>query len=298
VRAAPTLALGTAQWGRAYGISNRSGPPSREQLTRMLKAAESNGVATLDTARAYGSEEVIGELLGGDKRWRIVTKLAPDLLDGNPPEPEVRRRTEASLAASLSALRVERLEALLVHRARHRDHPPLWDVLRGWKDSGRISAIGVSAESPSLALQYLEDPEVDVLQVASSLFDQRLSREGFFERARGLGKEVFVRSVFLQGAPFLPEAELADRLPGLLEPVREVRRHLLGSTRSLQEILLVYARDHFRASLVIGAETPEQLGEILSAWRSSPLEGPLEELTQRGWDLPDEVLDPSRWLRR
>ena len=72
------LALGTVQWGLAYGIANRQGRPTPQEVGEILARARAAGVTTLDTARAYGdSEGVIGEFIGDAPDWRIVTKLDP-----------------------------------------------------------------------------------------------------------------------------------------------------------------------------------------------------------------------------
>ena len=55
------LALGTAQFGLAYGINNKSGQTQLSEVQSILSEAKRCGVDTLDTAAAYGqSEEVLG----------------------------------------------------------------------------------------------------------------------------------------------------------------------------------------------------------------------------------------------
>ena len=57
------LALGTVQFGINYGISNKNGQVSIEEVGRILDYAKENGINTLDTASLYGtSEEVLGQL--------------------------------------------------------------------------------------------------------------------------------------------------------------------------------------------------------------------------------------------
>ncbi len=66
----------------------------------------------------------------------------------------------------------------------------------------------------------LEEPDIEVLQVASSLLDLRLYRQGFFPRARELGRTIYVRSVFLQGVGHLAPETLPPALVDLVEPMR------------------------------------------------------------------------------
>ena len=71
------LALGTAQFGNNYGISNKNGIVSPNMAARILSLAIKNGVDTIDTAISYGeAENIIGKYCKRDVK--IVTKL-PEL---------------------------------------------------------------------------------------------------------------------------------------------------------------------------------------------------------------------------
>ena len=60
----PQLALGTAQFGLRYGITNAGGKVAPSLACTLLKQANEAGVAFIDTAQAYGNaEQVLGESL-------------------------------------------------------------------------------------------------------------------------------------------------------------------------------------------------------------------------------------------
>ena len=66
------LAIGTAQFGLDYGVSNQNGQVSQYDVERILKAAQTAGVQTLDTASDYGNSELsLG--LAGINRFEVVT---------------------------------------------------------------------------------------------------------------------------------------------------------------------------------------------------------------------------------
>jgi predicted aldo/keto reductase-like oxidoreductase len=68
------LAIGTAQFGMRYGISNVSGKVSLADGEAILKYAASAGIDTIDTAMAYGdSEQVLGNI--GLEGFNVVKKL-------------------------------------------------------------------------------------------------------------------------------------------------------------------------------------------------------------------------------
>src|SRR5256885_1717623 len=70
------MALGTAQFGLAYGVANSVGQVTIASVQQILARASAAGLDTLDTAVAYGeSESVLGR--AGVSNWRIVSKLPP-----------------------------------------------------------------------------------------------------------------------------------------------------------------------------------------------------------------------------
>ena len=293
------LVLGAVQWGGPYGIANRSGPPDDAELTALLAAAAAAGVRAIDTARSYGESEVRIGRLGAPARFAVGTKLAPDLDTGAPSPGEARARAAESLAASRRALGVTRLDTVLLHRAAHRHAAggAIWELLRAERAAGGIGCLGISAASPEQAEAALADPEVERIQVAASLLDQRLERAGFFARAQAAGKAVDVRSVFLQGVAHLAPAALPPHLAPLapLLAALEARARDLG-LRGLAEACLLYAAALPGVRLVLGFERTDQLTAALASWRR----GPLRARRASGADrrvppLDPALLDPARW---
>lgn len=284
------IALGTAQWGLRYGIANRTGRPDEGEVARMLDLARAAGVDTLDTARAYGeSESVLGRLAAPD-RFRVVTKLAPS---ATTPE-----EAQASLDASRRALRRERLDVLLLHRVaqRHAAGGGVWRLLCRERDEGRIGRIGLSALHPEEALEAVRDPEVSVLQVASSLLDRRLAARGFFEEAAARRVEVHVRSAYLQGVAFLDPETLPEHLAPARPSLEAVAAFAAERRVPPHAVFLAWALSLGAARVVLGAEKADQLAANLEALvlaRSLALAA--AAFAEGLPDLPESVLDPSRW---
>ena len=299
VTAAGRLVLGSAQWSQDYGIANRTGPPGLHELQRILDTATAAGIQTIDTARAYGpAEELVGRLTAGSGGWRIVTKLADDV--AGPGARDAIAAARKSLEASRQALRRERLDAVLLHRAEHRraHGGALWRSLVEERDRGTVGELGVSVDSPEEAFAALEDPELDLIQVAASLLDQRLVRRGFFERAGDRGVEVFVRSIFLQGVAHLRPEELPSHLIDLAPVLRSIRAWATDHGQPPAAPYLHFAR-LLPASVLIGVERPAQLEEILRTWLGPmPAADVFQALTGAVPDLDARLLTPSRWPAR
>lgn len=297
------LTLGSAQWGMPYGIANRAGPPSDEALDAMLGLAHEAGVRSIDTARAYGASETrIGQVLRdapSGEQWRVITKLAPDVHEPGVGTADCLERVSTSLTESRTALGRDALPVVLLHRFAHRHAcgGKLWRTLLTERDAGRIGQLGVSAGTPEEAWAALDDPDVEVLQVASSLLDLRLVRQGFFPRAWELGRTIYVRSVFLQGVAHLDPMTL----PAFLAPAAEALRTIHAAAGRLgvtpRALFLAFAREQLPgAHPIVGCETEGQLTELLSDWSDERIDvTALADLVETLPTLDAEVVDPARW---
>ena len=302
------LTLGSAQWGMPYGIANRHGQPGDEELGAILARAAAVGITSIDTARAYGESETrIGDVLRDDDGdltgstahgWRIITKLAPDVHAEGLDIGETLDRVAKSLEDSRSALGFEALPTLLLHRFAHRHAcgGRLWRSLLAEREAGRIHSLGISAATPEEAWAALEDPDIEVLQVASSLLDLRLYRQGFFPRARELGRTIYVRSIFLQGIAHLEPDTLPPSLRDLIEPMRTISVLAAKLDVAPRALYLAFAREIPGAHPVLGCETDAQLESLLEDWESDKIDAAaMTQLVESLPTLEAEVVDPSKW---
>ena len=298
-----TLALGTVQWGMAYGIANRTGQASAADVAHMLELAAQAGIDTLDTARAYGdAEAVIGRAMAGLPseldRWRVITKVAPDVCGPGSTRESVAVATERSLEASRTHLGTDALDAVLLHRPEHRVAcgGAAWDSLRAARDAGRVAAIGVSATSPITALDAVQASDVQVMQVATSLLDRRLVAQGFFELADQRGVEVHVRSAFLQGVAFMDAGALPVGLSGFAPSLAIIDDWAAARSTTCSTAFLAYALSLPVSRVVIGCERPSQLEANLAAVEAArQLATEVSALAESLPALPDNLLDPSQW---
>ena len=293
------LVLGTVQWGLAYGIANRSGRPSIDELRRLVGEAARAGVRVLDSARAYGdAESRIGEILPVGSDWRVVTKLDPTVWSAGMTTQACLASAKHSLEASRRALGRVTPDALLLHRGGHAfvADGALWTWLSKCKAAGEVRAIGVSAESPAEAWRCLDLDGIDVMQVAASVLDQRLAKAGFFAAAAEREVEVFVRSVFLQGVAHLERDALPAHLGPLAAALAKLDALAEEAGLSIGDLFLCYARDVLPGRILIGCETMDQLTANLHTWKAASLPSRCWERMDLALDeVPDGCLDPANW---
>ena len=295
------LALGTVQWGLDYGIANQGGRASEADVVAMLALAQRSGIDTLDTARAYGeAEALLGRVLLPTAPFRLVTKLSPSVCESLPDEDAVEEAVRASLEASRRALARDHLDVVLLHRPEHRfdGDGVVWRTLKKEVALGTISALGVSASSPESALQALDDPSVRVLQVASSLLDRRLEALAFFEKARDVGVEVHLRSVFLQGLAFLEISQLPAHLLPVKESLERIDRWATEAQTTRSCVFLAYALSLGASRVLMGCERLSQLEMNLAAFREArELSAKVQDLATELPSLSAAVLNPAHWPR-
>ena len=194
------IALGTAQFGLPYGISNTHGQVDRTEMDKIWQVARGANITMLDTAIAYGnSEENIDatESVGFD----IVTKLPP--LSGT--ETLVTQWVHSQIENSLSKLKRNSVYGLLLHNpadllAANGDE--LLSALVNLKRDGLIKKFGVSIYAPTeLDSLYSQIPSFrpDIVQTPLNVIDQSIASSGWLTRLSEMNIEIHIRSVFLQG---------------------------------------------------------------------------------------------------
>ena len=256
------LALGTAQFGLDYGITNSEGKVQVEEVELILGCAKENSINTLDTAASYGnSEEVLGSI--GISDFQIITKTIP-LKNG---VDEVIKHFKQSL----TFLNKSSVNGLLIHNVNeieHKNFNTLFKELTELKRQGLVNKIGFSIYTPEQVDFLLKNFDFDLIQVPFNIFDNRLIQGGQLQALNNKGMEVHARSVFLQGvildfnnlsnyfSPWKKEFSIyqetvKDNGLSLLEcalnfvlNIREIDKVLVGvnSERQLKEIVQVVKR--------------------------------------------------------
>ena len=103
------LALGTAQFGLDYGVSNASGQVAMSEIEDILLEAKNHNINTIDTAIAYGnSESILGKV--GVSQFNIVTKLPPITRDID----DIDLWVNHQIKSSLSKMRIDKISGLFL----------------------------------------------------------------------------------------------------------------------------------------------------------------------------------------
>ena len=290
------LCLGTAQFGLAYGVTNRSGKVSEDAVATLLLQAEKAGIRWLDTAQAYGdAETVLGRHLAGAHKYRIISKLpAQRQLVFNSKDADIWEQT---FMTSCKRLGINRLEALLLHAPADLtkpggDHLEAW--LIGLRKRGLVKRIGLSIYSAD-DLEGINPELLDLVQLPLSLYDQRMLHDGTLTRLQSAGTAIHARSVYLQGLLLTPAAQWPHWINSRVRQ-RQQELEELARQRNCQliDLALGFVRSqNYLEAAVLGVCSIKELTELESAWTGI---SPWEENEWRNWALEDaDILDPRSW---
>ena len=283
------FALGTVQFGTAYGIANRSGQVNLEEAAAIIGCGRAAGLNTLDTAVAYGSSETtLGQI--GVSDWRIVTKLP--VMPSTVAEPSVWVRE--TIESSLERLGVSQLDAVLLHvpdQLLVSGGERLAAALQRAKEERLTRSVGVSIYDADALEAFMGACQIDVVQAPFNLLDRRIVTSGWAERLNAMGVELHVRSIFLQGLLLMASKERPARFQLWSQLWSKFDIWIDELRISPIEACLRFALFAVpNAKLVIGVDSERHLRQILDLPKV-PLESPpnFEHLHD------ERLITPSLW---
>ncbi|MAC40854.1 MAG: LPS biosynthesis protein [Pelagibacterales bacterium] len=279
------IALGTAQWGMNYGISNSHGIPSDEELKAVFSIAQKNNINLFDTAFEYGNaEKRLGQI--SVKENKIITKV------GSFSEHNCLKN---QLDNSFKNLDRKKIYGCLFHNSKDLiENRQLWTNLKEYKKEGKINKIGYSLYEPSVLLELLEaDIIPDVVQVPYNVLDRKF--EPYFDLLKGYNVEIHCRSVFLQGLFFKSIDELGSKFQDLIPPFIELEGIAKKTKFQILSLALCFVLQNPKIDyVVLGVETSRQLNQIIVASKQKLSKKLFEQIKSIKLDSKD-ILNPVNW---
>jgi aryl-alcohol dehydrogenase-like predicted oxidoreductase len=260
---------------------------TEEEASALMDAAWELGIATFDTADAYGggrSETWIGHWLADrGHRPQVTTKVFHSVV-GDPADRGLSRdRILRQFEGSLGRLGIDRVDTYMVHEPD--PETPLEETLgalRELSEAGNVGAIGASNVDGAWLEEALQTAPVAVVQNSYSLLDREAEREVLpFCRGRGITFTAFgplaggwLSGKYRQGEPPPPGSRMTlrpepyahlddDAVYGGLERFAEAARQ-----RGVDMPALAFAwllSDPTVAGVVVGPRRPEHFDPAVTA---------------------------------
>lgn len=251
------LALGTVQFGIDYGAFNAQGKTPLDEVRAILARAKAAGIATLDTARAYGEAEAVLAATKAPGDFDIITKC-PALDDD---DSAAAATVAAAFETSCTALGVERVHGYLLHNSRDLARPGVWVVLERLMAAGRVARVGISGYDVTEVAALVEQFPITLTQLPANVLDPWFLSSPLPDRV-----EVHVRSAFLQGFLLRDPNALPDHFAPFRETLHDFRAQAAAHELTpLQAALAPLLSSPNIAQVVVGVETLAQLDDILAA---------------------------------
>ena len=251
------ICLGTAQFGLEYGINNQVGKPVESEVFKILDYANQQGVYNLDTADKYGSAlEVLGAYRkNGGKHYNIDSKFS-----------SVHRSLRETLEKSLMRLNLDSFNVYYFHDySQFADNPDYHQQICILKKEGLIKKIGLSVYGNAEFYDACEYDFIDVIQFPFNLLDNSSHRGSLIELAVKKGKQLYARSIYLQGLFFMDPDFFPQKLTPLAPHVQQLQRIADHENISIGQLALNYVLQNENIDYaIIGVDSIEQFKQNLT----------------------------------
>jgi aryl-alcohol dehydrogenase-like predicted oxidoreductase len=262
------IAIGAAQFGMNYGISNINGKTTQFEVSRILKYAEKNEINYIDTASKYGdSEQTIGSIVEQNK-YNIITKT-PTFHDENIIRNIHLNELKKSFKQSLNLLKQNHIYGLLAHSCDDLLKPGgdiLFEEMERLKLLGIVNKIGVSVYSSYQIEAILDKYTIDLIQLPLNIVDQKILYDGSLLRLKEKGVEIHVRSVFLQGLLLMPLSKLPIYFSAIKPTLKKFHSYANSLSLTSLELAIAFVNNINQVDqVVVGFNSLEQLKEVFLA---------------------------------
>ena len=292
-----SLCIGTAQFGLNYGVTNKKGMVSIDEVQKIIDNAYNSGIIYLDTAQAYGqSEEILGKTIRKTQNFKIISKISlPESIQN---ETKLEKILDTKFSKSLKNLRKKDIHALLIHkvkdlRSNYGNDFLLW--LKNLKTNGLVKRIGISVYDFE-DISHFDLSNFDIVQLPISIFDQRFLKEGYLENILESGCKIHIRSIFLQGLILAKNSAL----PNFLSKGFKYHHKKFCDTANFSKLSQLDLACSFIKNLnniestLIGVENLDQFSEIINIWNKDDLNFINKKLFNFNWDKIQDI-DPRYW---
>lgn len=286
------LSLGTVQFGLDYGISNKDGQPSQDDVNEIIKYVDENGINCYDTAQVYGNSEIVlGTSLLDIEKKLVISKLKSKVF---------REDIFENIYCSLENLNIKSLFALLLHDS---------DILYSWTDedtvkvdklidSNKIKYFGVSIYTSEDFELAVKNDKINFIQIPFNLFDQRAYKLKWFEKAKKYNKLIFIRSVFLQGLLLMNKNEIPSNLESAKIYIDIIESYANDLNMTKNELALSFVDTIASDSLILfGCDNIDQAKENINNYNSLKTldKSVIINLVKDLSNIEESIYNPGKW---
>ena len=257
------LAIGTAQFGLDYGISNSAGKVKLPEIKKIIKLATDSGIDTIDTAMAYGdSEELLGKC--NLENFKIITKIGAIQESEN----RIENWILDEVHLSLEKLKLNNIYGLLLHRPNElisKKGETLFYSIQNLKKLGLVKKIGISIYSTDELVSILDSYDIDIVQLPLNIFNREAINNDILKVLKSRNIEIHARSCFLQGLLLMEQKNIPIKFKKWSNLFIDWHEWLIKNDISpVQGCLSFLNSINEIDKVIVGVENVKQLQELIN----------------------------------
>lgn len=282
------IGVGTLQFGLNYGVANRTGKISKNEVLKIKKIMDQNNIEIIDTAHAYGdSEKVLGNNNFNNKK--LITKLP-----ATKPGSNLNKWVMSSIYSSMKKLNTSKLYGMYIHNTKYllsNSGPKIYKSLFEAKKLGLINKIGVSIYTQEELKKIISKYEIDLVLIPFNVFDQRMLKTNIFKELKEKNIEIHVRSSFLQGLLLLDKNSIPNKFSKYQKLFFSWEKLVKKLKLSKYKICLNYVLSNkYIDKVIVGVDNSKHLQSLISS--ADFLELPIKKIDA---SKNIELINPSKW---
>ena len=266
------IALGTAQFGMNYGITNKVGKIKTTNITKILNFLKKENINLIDTANKYKkSEEEIGKYCKKyKKKFNVITKYS---------------LSKISIQGQLN-LTKKNLgyypNTILAHSYKDYINRKYQIEINNIKKKYPIKYYGVSLYNPSELYKVLEVKTPDIIQVPCNILDKRFLSKKILKILKNKSIKLHVRSVFLQGLLFMKPIQISKKFRGIKRKFSKILEISLKENISISELSLLWLFQKKEIDkIIIGIDSLSHLQTNLDTLK--------KKISQKNYKIIDQI---------
>ena len=288
------LAVGTAQFGNQYGITNTSGKLAQKEADKILNVARENSIEFLDTASLYGSSEtIIGRGIFTTDKFKIISKTIK--FDNDQISNLDIKKLEENFFISLERMKQESIYAILVHRSsdlKKKNSEKFFDKLIEFKNKKLVKKVGISTDNKNDLELLIEKYPIDIVQIPINIFNQTFVKGKILSILKKKKIETHARSIFFQGI-LLNKYGKKNQVVDFFEPyVKQLKKELKIRKINILDCALKFVDQIENIDVgIVGVLNEKQLKEIIKVHRKNTQK--IDFLDD--FKINSQYVNPSSW---
>jgi aryl-alcohol dehydrogenase-like predicted oxidoreductase len=184
--------IGSANFTQKYGVDTIK--VNNNEIKKILRLAKKNSIYKIDTAEGYLKNKNFFKNI--DKKFKFISKIIPDSKWIS------LEYCQKKLEDHFKLFKNNKIETLLLHDTQilfKKNGPKIFKNLEVLKQKKYFKKIGLSIYDTKCLNLIIPKFNIDVIQCPYNILDKRVITTGWYDKLKNQGKEIHVRSIFLQG---------------------------------------------------------------------------------------------------